>query len=152
MDLRSARSWVAPAVLAVLWLTLGCQDVRDYAGRWSGPQVGEEDLLRQGFGSEASAILDVERIDLEGLDATLTTTDGTFVDAIVHPLPAARADVLGSLHFDGSPVQVFLCMVATADAGGDATVFVSLHGDDRIEVRAMRGGNAPLYGIFALSD
>jgi len=152
MALRSARLHAPVALLGVLWLTLGCQDVRDYAGRWSGPGVGDDPLVRQGFAAEVTATLDIERIDLEGLEATLSTSDGVFDDAVVRPLPAARADVLGSLHFDGSPVEVFLCLVEAADGGGDATVFVSLHGDDRVEIRAMRGGDIPLYGIFALSD
>ena len=36
------------------------------------------------------------------------------------------------------------------DGGGDALVVVSLYPDDRVELRVLRGGPSPLYGIFAL--
>ena len=41
-------------------------------------------------------------------------------------------------------------IVATLDAGGDALAMVALYDDDRLEVRVLRGGARPIYGIFAL--
>ena len=128
----------------------GCLDVRDFEGSWSGPRVGDNDALRQGFADQASAVLTVTDIDLRSLDARLTI-DGLFDNALVSPIPGAEADVLTSMSFDGSPARVFLAFVETVDGGGDAMVMVALYDDPRLVVRVLRGGPSPLYGIFSLS-
>ena len=38
------------------------------------------------------------------------------------------------------------------DPGGEAFVLIALYDDRRIEVRILRGGTLPLYGIFALTE
>lgn len=137
-------------LLGSLVALAGCQDLRDFTGTWSGPRVGG-DHVRQGFGAETSATLAVNGIDLDRIDALLSTNDNRFDLAAIVPVPGAEADVLTTMTFDGSPLRVFIAFAETSDAGGDTTVFVSLYSDDRIELRLLRGGDDPLYGIFALT-
>ena len=60
--------------------------------------------------------------------------------------------MLSTMTFDGGPSRVYMAFVDTADGGGPATVFVAVYFDKRVEVRVLRGGSSPLYGIFALDD
>ncbi|MEM9491380.1 MAG: hypothetical protein AAGC55_19700 [Myxococcota bacterium] len=139
------------AGLLGLALTLvACLDVRDFAGAWSGPRVGESAQLRQGIADDASASLTIEQADLTGLRGRVTISD-LIADAAITPIPGAEADVLASATFDGGPARVFMAFVPTDDGGGDALMVIALFDSDRIEVRVMRGGTTPLYGIFALS-
>jgi hypothetical protein len=130
---------------------IGCQDVREYAGTWTGARVGD-DAVRQGFTANTSATLRVDSIALQSLDARLTTSDGRFDDVAIVPLSASEADVLSSMTFDGAPVRVFVSFAPATDGGGDAMVLTALYADERIELRVLRGGPAPLYGIFTLRE
>lgn len=138
----------------VLWATLlaasGCLDLRDFNGLWTGARVGTAPALRVGFGDSVTATLAIERVTLNGLTARLTTSDDVFADAVIQPIPGAEADVLAGVTFDGAPSRVYLSFVTTADGGGPALVVVAMYDDSRIEMRVLRGGSAPLYGIFAL--
>jgi hypothetical protein len=129
---------------------VGCTDVRDFEGTWTGNRVGEAPELRVGFSDTTSATLRIERADLSSLKAHLTMGDDVFQDALIQPIPGSEADVLGTMTFDGSPARVYTAFAPTADGGGDALVMVSLHQGKRVEVRVLRGGSKPLYGIFAL--
>ncbi len=141
----------AAVLLGSLVALAGCQDLRDFTGTWSGPRVGGEHV-RRGFGSDANATLEVNDIDLDDIDARLSTNDDLFDGARIVAVREAEADVLTTMTFDGSPLRVFIAFAETRDGGGDATAFISLYSDDRIELRLLRGGNEPLYGIFALTD
>ncbi len=140
-----------PTVLLPIVLScLGaCTDVRDHAGGWSGIRVGDAPALRVGVASDATIELDIATIDKHGLAATLTVT-GLIDAAPVTSLEGAEADVLAGLTFAGSPLRVYLAFAATSDGGGDALVVVALYEDDRLEVRLLRGGATPVYGVFAL--
>lgn len=143
------RIWLA-LPLCVALSTPGCTDLRELEGTWSGPRIGTDPILNIGFRDGASATLEVERVDLDGLRASLTTSGDELLDAEIRPLPSAEADVLGDITFVGSPARVYLAFAEANDGGGDALVLVALYEDDRIEVRLLRGGPTPLYGIFAL--
>ncbi len=138
----------------VSWATLivatGCLDLRDFNGAWTGVRVGDAPALRVGFGDEVTAVLVIERAALRGLQARLTTNDDVFVDAVIQPIPGAEADVLAGVTFDGAPSRVYLSFVTAADGGGPALVVVAMYDDARIELRVLRGGSVPLYGIFSL--
>jgi hypothetical protein len=93
----------------------------------------------------------VDQVNLETIRAFLTTTGGEFQTALIEPLPAAEADVLGGMTFTGSPARVFLSIVPLSAGGGDdAVVITALYTEPRIQVRVLRGGPAPLYGVFDL--
>lgn len=128
----------------------GCHDVREFSGSWTGPGVGDAVELRVGFAGGATASLEVQEASLRQFRGRLTTSDDVFDGALIQPIAGAEADVLASVSFDGSPLRVFFAFAETADGGGEATCVVALYPDDRIELRVMRGGTAPLYGIFAL--
>jgi hypothetical protein len=141
---------VRALVLAALALALAaCNDLRDFRGAWSGARVGDNPALRVGVATEATARLTVDALDRHGLAGTLDV-DGVATAAAFASLPGAEADALAGLRFDGAPLRVYLGFVATTDGGGEALAMVALYDDDRLEVRLLRGGDRPLYAIFAL--
>lgn len=139
----------ATLVLLTLSMLLGCSDLREFRGDWRGPRVGDAAVLHVGVG-DGSAALAIDRIDGHGLAARLAV-DGLLPETPITSLPGAEADALAGITFGGAPLRVYLAFVAMPDAGGEALVVVALYDDRRIEVRLLRGGTAPLYGIFALT-
>jgi hypothetical protein len=137
----------------VLLTLLGCNDLREFRGDWHGDRVGEAAALRQGFGDElpASMTLSIDSISEHGLAARLAIP-GRLPETPIATLPGAEADVLSGLTFGGSPLRVYLAFASMPDGGGQALVVVALFDDHRIEVRLLRGGDLPLYGIFALTE
>jgi len=134
----------------VLLTLLGCNDLREFRGHWRGPRVGDAAALRVGVG-DGAAVLSIDRIDGHGLAARLAV-EGLLPEAPITSLPGAEADALAGITFGGAPLRVYLAFVAMPDAGGEAVVVVALYDDRRIEVRVLRGGTQPLYGIFALTE
>ncbi len=137
--------------VAVLGLALAaCNDLRDFRGDWAGARVGDNPALRVGVEGGATAHLVLTRVDRHGLAGTLDV-DGVVAGAALASLPGAEADALAGLSFDGAPLRVYLGFVATTDGGGDALAMVALYDADRVEVRVLRGGARPIYGIFGLA-
>ncbi|HEX2687465.1 MAG TPA: hypothetical protein VHN14_12650 [Kofleriaceae bacterium] len=134
----------------VLVMLLGCNDLREFRGDWRGPRVGDAPVLRAGIG-DGAAQLSIDGIDEHGLRARLAI-EGLLPETPITSLPGAEADALAGLTFGGAPLRVYLAFAAVPDAGGDALVVVSLYDDRRLEVRVLRGGTKPLYGIFALTE
>ena len=137
-------------VVLVATTLLGCLDVRDFEGTWTGTRVGDAAELRVGFADEVGAVLVIEDADLRSLRAQLTLDNDLISAATIQPIPGSQADVLAGITFTGSPSRVYMAFASTSDGGGDATVIVALYNDSRVEVRVMRGGGQPLYGIFLL--
>ncbi|HVV85800.1 MAG TPA: hypothetical protein VHE35_22230 [Kofleriaceae bacterium] len=141
---------VVLAVAAALAVALAaCNDLRDFRGDWSGARVGDNPALRVGVAVDATAHLAIATVDRHGLAGTLDV-DGLVAGASLASLPGAEADALSGLTFSGAPLRIYLGFVATTDGGGDALAMVALYDDERLEVRLLRGGTQPLYGIFAL--
>jgi len=141
------RCW---AIVALLTL-VACNDLRDFRGDWRGPRVGDAPVLRTGFAGSSSATLSVDRVDEAGLVARLAIDD-LLPETAITSLPGADADALAGITFAGAPLRVYLAFVAIPDDGGEAFVVVALYDDRRIDVRVLRGGAQPLYGIFALTE
>jgi len=137
------------ALLGVLTGMLGCEDLRNFHGTWAGDRVGD-DAVRQGFDTAVSATLEIDDVDLQTLAGRLSTNDDRFARAVITPVRGVEADVLSTMTFDGAPARVFVSFADSTDGGGSALVIISLYSDDRIELRVLRGGPAPLYGIFSL--
>lgn len=136
------------ALLLAILLT-SCTDVRDFDGTWTGARVGDAPALRVGVTADATADLDITTIDKHGLAGRLTV-DGVVDDAAFSSVEGAEADVLAGVTFAGSPLRVYLAFVPTSDGAGDALAVIALYDDDRLELRLLRGGATPVYGVFAL--
>jgi hypothetical protein len=67
-------------------------------------------------------------------------------------LAGAEADVLAGITFSGAPLRVYLAFAPVPDDAGEALVVVALYDDRRVDVRLLRGGTVPLYGIFAMTE
>lgn len=130
-------------------LAAGCNDLRDFRGTWDGTRVGEAAPLRVGAGERAT--LTIESIDAHGLAGRIAI-DGLAPDVAFTSLAGAEADALATMSFSGNPLRVYLAFVAVPDGGGDAFAMIALYDDRRIEVRVLRGGSAPIYAIFAMTE
>lgn len=135
----------------VLLTLLGCNDLRTFRGEWRGPRVGDADALRVNVAQTTQARLAIDAIDSHGLSARLAI-DGLLPETPIASLAGAEADVLAGMTFGGAPLRVYLAFAAVPDGGGDALAVVALYDDQRVEVRVLRGGATPLYGIFALTE
>jgi hypothetical protein len=137
----------ALALFGVALALIGCNDLRDYRGTWRGERVGDEPVLLVGPLGDDVAELSIDSLDRHGLRGRLMI-DGV-VDSEIASLAGAEADVLAGMTFDGSPLRVYLGFADMAE-GEDALAVISLHEDDRVDLRMLRGGASPLYAIFAL--
>jgi hypothetical protein len=140
--------WTLVVVAAVL---AGCTDLRDFRGTWRGPRVGEAEVVRVGVPPSATATLTIDAIDTHGLSGTVAIS-GLVPATPVVSVPGAEADALAGITFTGAPLRVYLAFMAMPDSRGEALVLIALFDDHRIEARILRGGAAPLYAIFALSE
>lgn len=137
-------------MLAVLTL-VACNDLREFHGMWAGPRVGEGPALQVNV-TDGRARLFIDRVDPHaGLTAQLSV-DGLLSETSITSLPGAEADVLAGITFSGAPLRVYLAFAPVPDGGGEALVVVALYDDRRVDVRLLRGGTKPLYGIFALTE
>jgi hypothetical protein len=131
----------------LLALAAGCSDLRDFRGSWRGERIGTAPSLLVGNLGDGVAELSISALDRHGLHGHLTIAG--ISDSALDSMPGAEADVLAGMTFDGSPLRVYLGFAAT-QTGEDALAVVSLYSDSRVELRVLRGGPSPIYGIFAL--
>jgi hypothetical protein len=140
----------------VLVLLAACNDLREFAGEWRGARVGTSEVVRVGVSDGATATLVVEEVDSYGLRGRLTVgNEGStpLVDDVpFSSLPGAEADALATMSFTGAPLRVYLAFVPISDGRGDALAVIGLYDSRRMDVRLLRGGTAPIYAIFALSE
>ena len=136
-------------------LLAGCNDLRDFAGSWSGERIGSSAATKVGVADDASATMVIEDIDTHGLRGQLEIANGpgTLIsNAPLVSLPGAEADALATMSFAGSPMRVYMAFVPIDDGIGDAMAMIGLYDSRRIDLRILRGGTAPIYAIFALSE
>jgi hypothetical protein len=139
------------ATLVLLLAGAACNDLRAFEGSWRGPRVGTSPALQVGVAASATAALTIDAIDTHGIRGHLSI-GGLVANAEVGSLAGAEADVLAGMSFNGSPLRVYLAFMAVPDGGGEALAVIALYDDRRVEVRVLRGGSQPLYGIFALAE
>jgi hypothetical protein len=143
---------VRVATLALTCCVLAaCNDVRDFQGTWHGPRVGDAPVLRVGIAQNATATLSIDQIDTHGFQGSLSI-DGLVTSAFIQSVPSAEADVLAGMTWAGSPLRIYLGFFAVPDKQGDALAMIALYDDHRVEIRVLRGGTSPLYGIFTLAE
>src|SRR5438874_2217966 len=80
------------------------------------------------------------------------SVDGLVQNTYIASAPGAEADVLAATTWSGSPLRVYFGFFAVQDNYGDALAVIALYDDRRVELRVLRGGNMPLYGIFSLQE
>jgi hypothetical protein len=127
-----------------------CVDIRDYESRWRGAIVPEA-VVRQGFTANVTVDpLELTNVDLQGLTARLTTSDGKFKAADLTSVVKFSADNLASLDFDGNPLRSYLlyARLSAEPTACPAQMVISLFSDDHVELRVIRGND--LFGIFSL--
>jgi hypothetical protein len=137
----------------VLLSLVACSDLREFRGTWSG-KVHADVAVLAGISdatTQALATLAIDVVTSHALTARLTVP-GLLPETAIATLPQAEADVLSDITFAGAPLKVYLSFAPVPDGGGDALVVVALYDDRRIEVRLLRGGTRPLYGIFSLTE
>ncbi|HEX8107913.1 MAG TPA: hypothetical protein VF516_09315 [Kofleriaceae bacterium] len=134
----------------VLLVLVACSDLRDFHGQWVGPRVGDARPLDVNI-PDGKATLSIDQIDSHGLAARLAV-DGLLPETAFTSIPGAEADVLSGITFSGAPLRVYLAFVPVPDGRGDALAIIALYDDHRVEVRLLRGGSAPLYGIYTLTE
>ena len=139
-------------MLAIVVGLAGCNDLRDFAGTWTGNRVGATPVLRVGEG--VSAALTIDSIDKYGMRGHVVVEGATALvaDADFISLDSAEADVLASMTFAGAPMRVYLAYVPMTDGLGDALAFIALYDSRRVELRLLRGAPAELYAIYALTE
>ncbi len=142
--MRLERVWLLALVCVAL---LGCNDIREFTGRWQGKRIGDAPALRVGPGDAVT--LDIDAIDTHGIRGRIAV-DGLFGETRVTSIPGAEADALANLTFPGNPFRVYLAFASLLDGNGDAFVMIALYDDERVDVRVMRGGLLPVYAIFVL--
>ncbi|HTR56156.1 MAG TPA: hypothetical protein VMJ10_36025 [Kofleriaceae bacterium] len=140
------------SVLVLLCMLAACSDVRDFRGTWTGPRVGEASVLRVGIADNATATLVIADVDTHQFSGTIAVDGVVALATPVASMPAAEADVLATTTWSGSPLHVYFGFFAVPDGHGDALAVVALYDDRRVELRVLRGGTLPLYGIFALAE
>jgi hypothetical protein len=133
----------------VLLLLLGCTDLREFRGTWDGHRVGDAPALHTGISGTTSQLI-IDHIDGHSFAARLAV-DGLFPATPISSIPGAEADVLSDITFTGDPLKVYLSFVPVPDAHGDGLLVIALFDDRRIEVRLIRGGGFPLYGIWSMT-
>jgi hypothetical protein len=156
------RSTVALAViLGCLPAAAACSDLESYRGEWSGAVVGGSTPVFILRGFPEGTVLTLEDLSpppTEGPPGFLTTSpyvafDRTPLEVIV-PL---EHDQLSLYEFPGGRVRNYIFAArptAGPIAGRDATVFVSLMEDERVEVRVLVGSgdetNGGHFGLWRL--
>jgi hypothetical protein len=138
-----------------LVLVAGCNDLRDFAGEWRGNRIGTSAATKVGIADDASAALVIDDVDTHGLHGQLQISGSggaQISNAPLVSLPGAEADALATMTFAGSPMRVYVAFVPIDDGVGDALAMVGLYDARRIDLRVLRGGSAPIYAIFALSQ
>ncbi len=147
-------------VLSVLFALGGCQGLDRFRGTWEGSIDSSPDV-REGFGEGTELTLEIHDLDERQIHASITTcvrgfdedrcSPGRFQQTPLVMLEKARNDSLGSMQFGGEPYAVYVTTAKPADpAEAEVLAIVSLHSQDRVEVRLLRGSE--LYGVFRLTQ
>jgi hypothetical protein len=151
--MRPVRRVVPLVVWVVVSIVVlgGCTDLRTFRGAWHGPRVGDSPAVKVGVADDATALLTIDAIDSHGVRGTLNVS-GLVAGAPFESLAGAEADALAQMTFDGDPLRVYLAFAPISDGGGAALAVIALYADHHVGLRLLRGGAAPLYAIFDLTE
>ncbi len=146
--------------LTVMCAALACTSLDDFStgkGQEYRGDIIQGKFVRKGFGLSTTLELTfhVDRAD-QAPDSTGTggpgmvrTSDGRFEDALLEPIAELPHDQLSKLDFPGGRLRSYLFFARSSGVEQDlALVVISLMEDESVEVRIVRGGDDPLYGVF----
>lgn len=140
------------AALPLLLSLFACVNPETLSGSYEG-KIVDADFLRQGFAPGVTLTLDLQVESARRATGTLSTSDGTFVNAPLAPLGSAPVDLLGEADLPGSnPIVLFLS--APTVRGEEALLVLSLGGEGGDDLRIAYGREGlpnTLYGIFPLA-
>jgi hypothetical protein len=144
-------------LLFALIALAGCEDLRQFAGTWDG-QVASDPQHRVGFEEGARLRAFVGGARRSQLDLALQLPGrGQLVDnpqacpgcVRFESIQHASDDVLGDVRLAGEPLRTYFGFVTPVGEPPFLAV-VSLFGEDRVEVRLIRGAH-DVYGVFYLA-
>jgi hypothetical protein len=133
-------------IVALALLAGGCEDLRQFADRWSG-KISRDPQLQHGFPAESVLGARIAAVTRETIDMTITLP-GQTTSLRFDPIRRASGDVLADVQFAGEPLRTFFGFVSPPSEPPYLTV-VSLFAEDRVEVRLIRGPDEA-YAVFAL--
>jgi hypothetical protein len=137
---------------------VGCRDYDSYSTRGDHFEgaISAGEFVRAGLPSDLRVCVTLDGNSLQSAPGTLATSNGWIAAATsLQPLPHVENDSLSLLEFGEGRAKTYLYAVAPVGQS-DATVFLSLMNDDKLEVRLLRGGPRDLtpdgyvFGVFGL--
>jgi hypothetical protein len=140
------NAWLRLVFLLGALLPVGCEDLRQFTGQWSGP-VSPDPNQQHGFDPMARLDATVGGVSKYGIDLTLTlpgATDPSRFELIRH----AAEDVLADMRLPGDPLRTYLGFIRVTGQDPFLAV-VSLYAEGRVEIRLIRGPETT-YGVFLL--
>jgi hypothetical protein len=141
----AGRTLRVPALLGLsLVAALGCQDLREYAGDWSG-EISSDPALAHGFEPGTSLSVGITEVGRDHV-AFVATWNGRSAPFV--PIRRAAGDSLSEMQLPGEPLRTFLGFVEPPGESPYLTV-MSLYPENRIELRLIRGADEA-YGVFSL--
>jgi hypothetical protein len=140
MNRAGPALWLTACVLAAA----GCQDLREYAGEWTG-ELSSDPALGHGFAPGTTITAQVTSATRDGISlvANWEGKEAPFV-----PIRRASGDVLSEVQLPGEPLRTFFGFVQPPGEAPYLSV-VSLFPENRLEVRLIRGADEA-YGVFSL--
>jgi hypothetical protein len=142
-----SRRFALLALLAGLLAQSACEDLRQFAGVWEG-EVSRDPQHQIGFNTGAKLRATVGSARRAELDLALELPGRSGLYRF-EPIQHASDDVLGDVRLAGEPLRTYFGFVAPASEPPFLAV-VSLFGEERVEVRLIRGAN-DVYGVFYLA-
>lgn len=150
---------------SLAWLGSGCDNPERFTTEGNESYCGyvvQGAFVRSGFGPAVQMRLSFDAARVESGPGTLSTSDGTLVEAPLRPLAPFFHDALSSLQFGEGRERSLLYFVDPAAGGPPLTALVSLMEGGDVEVRLLRAEPAPppdvppesvpapLFGVFPL--
>jgi hypothetical protein len=124
----------------------GCQDLREYAGTWTGEVSGDPELAH-GFAPASNISVEISSANRDAIAFSVQLAPGAPA-APFQPIRRAAGDALGDVQFAGGPLRTFFGYV-TPPGEAPYLAIISLFAEARVELRLIRGID-DAYGVFAL--
>lgn len=152
------------ALASALVILASCKDPARFSSsgdHFEGTVVASG-FVRSNVAEGTKLCLTLDAQNLQTAPGTISSSDGRFRKTALRPIPQVFHDPLSTMNF-GEGRERNLMYVATpdttVDAGGDATIILSLLSTGELEVRVLRSapsagdggsGAAALFGVFPL--